>query len=202
MATPASHLDVAQALEIIEEARARHHAAVEATLERYREQIAAVADAIVSCFAAGGRLYLCGNGGSAADAQHIAAEFVGRYQVERRGLPAIALTVDTSILTCVSNDYSYEDVFARQVQALMKPGDLLIAISTSGKSPNVLKAARLAQEIGGRVIALAGGAGGPLAELADEAFVIPSDETARIQECHLLIGHLICRLVDASGWGQ
>ncbi|MEQ8768801.1 MAG: D-sedoheptulose 7-phosphate isomerase [Planctomycetota bacterium] len=202
MATPASNLDTAKAHEIIETARARHIAAVEATLETYRDRITAAADAIVQSLAGGGTLFLCGNGGSAADAQHIAAEFVGRYQVERQGLSAVALTVDTSILTCISNDYSFEQVFARQVRALMKPGDVLLAISTSGKSPNVLEAAKAAREIGGHVIALTGGQGGPLAELGELSFVIPSDETARIQECHILIGHLICQLVDASGLGQ
>ena len=142
--------------------------------------------------AAGRKLLLCGNGGSAADAQHIAAELVGRFVRERAPLPAIALTVDTSILTAVGNDYGFEHVFSRQVAALGAAGDLLVAISTSGKSPNVLAAAREARARGVKIIGMTGQDGGPLAELCDVSLRNPSRNTARIQECHITIGHLLC----------
>ena len=144
------------------------------------------------------KILLCGNGGSAADAQHIAAELVGRYEVQRRAWPAIALTTDTSALTALSNDYGYEDVFARQVEALATAGDLLLALSTSGTSANVIKAAQTARRLGCKTIALTGGAGDPLASLCDLAVVVPSERTSRIQEAHITIGHLWCELIDAE----
>lgn len=140
---------------------------------------------------------LCGNGGSAADAQHIAAELVGRYEQPRRAFPAVALTTDTSALTALSNDFGYEDVFARQVQALATAGDLLIAISTSGKSPNVLRAAERARAVGCKIIGLTGVTGEPLASHCDLAIVVPSDRTSRVQEAHITIAHLWCEMVDA-----
>ena len=140
---------------------------------------------------------LCGNGGSAADAQHIAAELVGQYERPRRGWPAIALTTDTSALTALSNDYGYEQVFARQVQALAVEGDVLIAISTSGNSANVLAAVRQAKEVGCVTIAMSGVDGGKLAKVCDTAVVIPSNRTSRVQEAHITIGHLWCEIVDA-----
>ena len=144
----------------------------------------------------GKKVLLCGNGGSAADAQHIAAELVGRYESHRRALPAIALTTDTSILTAVSNDYLFADVFARQVEALANTGDLLIAISTSGKSENVLRAVAAAKAKGCRTLALAGAGGEPLASTCDLAVVVASDRTARVQEAHITIGHLWCEVID------
>lgn len=146
----------------------------------------------------GHKVLLCGNGGSAADAQHIAAELVGRYENERRAFPAIALTTDTSALTALSNDYGYDEVFARQVRALSVPEDLLIAISTSGRSPSVIKAVEEARRLGCRTLALTGGAGEPLASLCDFALIVPSDRTARVQEAHILIGHLWCEVVDRA----
>ncbi|HWN11848.1 MAG TPA: D-sedoheptulose 7-phosphate isomerase [Pyrinomonadaceae bacterium] len=151
---------------------------------------------ICDTLAAGNKVLLCGNGGSAADAQHIAAELVGRYEQPRRAFPAIALTTDTSALTALSNDYGYEDVFARQVQALAVAGDVLIAISTSGKSPNVLKAAERAREMDCKTIALTGVSGEPLASHCDLAIVVPAGRTSRVQEAHITIGHLWCEMVD------
>ncbi|HLA10364.1 MAG TPA: D-sedoheptulose 7-phosphate isomerase [Pyrinomonadaceae bacterium] len=142
------------------------------------------------------KVLLCGNGGSAADAQHIAAELVGRYESHRRALPAIALTTDTSALTALSNDYGYAEVFARQVEALASAGDLLVAISTSGKSENVLRAVAAARTIGCRTLALAGGDGDPLASTCEHAVVVPSHRTARVQEAHITIGHLWCEVID------
>jgi len=142
------------------------------------------------------KILLCGNGGSAADAQHIAAELVGCYEKQRRSWPAIALTTDTSALTALSNDYGYEEVFARQVAGLGQAGDVLIAISTSGKSPSVLKAAQTARELGLKTIALTGAGAEPLASLCDLAVLVPSGRTSRVQEAHITIGHLWCEMVD------
>jgi D-sedoheptulose 7-phosphate isomerase len=144
----------------------------------------------------GGKILIAGNGGSAGDAQHIAAELVGRFQRERPGLPAIALTTDTSILTAVANDYSFEQVFTRQLEALGREGDLFIAISTSGNSKNVVAAAKRGKELGLKVITLTGKGGGELGKLGDINIVVPSSSTPRIQEMHILIGHLIAGIVD------
>jgi len=151
---------------------------------------------IAKAFASGNKLMLCGNGGSAADSQHIAAEMTGRFIKDRRPLPAIALTTDTSALTCIANDYSFEDVFARQVGALGRLGDVLIAISTSGNSGNVIKAMHVAKDLGVKVIALSGRDGGQMKSLADLSIIVPSQTTARIQEAHIFIGHIICGLVE------
>ncbi|HEU4942775.1 MAG TPA: SIS domain-containing protein, partial [Gaiellaceae bacterium] len=157
---------------------------------------AAAARAIASCFRRGGKVLIFGNGGSAADAQHLAAELVGRFSTERRALPAIALTTDTSTLTAVANDLGFEQVFARQIEALGRRGDVAFAISTSGGSPNVLAAVETARERGIRVVALTGGDGGALAAAADVAIVVPSTSTPRIQECHLALEHAICEAVE------
>jgi len=144
----------------------------------------------------GGTLFFCGNGGSAADAQHLAAEYVVRYQRARRACAAVALTTDTSILTAVGNDMGFEHVFARQVQALARRGDLLVIHSTSGRSPNVLEVARAAREKGVAVLAFTAGDGGPLRALSDHAVVVPVSRTDRAQELHLCIEHAICELVE------
>lgn len=144
----------------------------------------------------GGLLIFCGNGGSAADAQHMATEYVVRYMRDRRALPAIAITTDTSLLTAAGNDLGFDAIFARQVEALAKPGDLLVIHSTSGNSPNVLRAAEAAREKGARVLALVARDGGALRDLADHAVVVPTDRTDRAQEVHLCIQHLICELVE------
>jgi D-sedoheptulose 7-phosphate isomerase len=150
-----------------------------------------------ACFARGNKLLACGNGGSASDAEHLVAELVGRYRDERRALPAITLVSASATITAVANDYGYEAVFARQVEAFARPGDLLFAISTSGKSPNVVNAARAARGHGCAVAVLTGAAGGPLAALADFLIAAPSTTTARIQEVHSLCIHVICESLDA-----
>lgn len=151
----------------------------------------------------GGKLMFCGNGGSAADSQHLAAEFTGRFISDRKPLAALALSTDSSVLTCISNDYSFNDVFLRQVQALGRKGDCLIGISTSGNSENVVRAFVAAKELGIKTIGLLGRDGGKLASLADVSIIVPSDVTARIQEAHILIGHTICGGVEqALGLGS
>ena len=147
---------------------------------------------------AGGTLFFCGNGGSAADAQHLATEYVVRYMRNRQAYPAVALTTDSSLLTAASNDFGFEHVFARQVQALAKPGDLLIIHSTSGASPNVLRAAEAARERGVPVLAFSARDGGPLRELADHSVIVPTDRTDRAQELHLCIEHIICDIVERT----
>lgn len=153
---------------------------------------------IQECVSSGGKILLCGNGGSAADAQHIAAEFVGRYERERAALSAVALTTDTSILTALANDYGFERIFARQVEAVAKKGDCLIAISTSGNSPNVIAAVMAARKIGCTVIGLTGMRGKKLASLCDACVMVPSEKTSRIQEAHITIGHIWSEKVDAG----
>ena len=158
--------------------------------------IAELAERYEGVLRGGGTLFFAGNGGSAADAQHIATEYVVRYQVSRPGLRAIALTTDTSLLTACANDMGFDEVFARQVEALARPGDLLILHSTSGESPNVIRAAQSAKAHGIPVVAFLGKSGGELKALADVALVVPSDETARIQELHLAVEHIICDIVE------
>ena len=150
----------------------------------------------VATLKAGGKILLCGNGGSAADAQHIAAELTGRYKTERGALAGIALTTDTSALTAIGNDYGYEFVFSRQLEALGREGDLFIAISTSGNSGNVVKALELARKIGIKTIGLSGRTGGAMNELCELNLVVPSNDTPRIQEMHIMIGHIICQAID------
>jgi D-sedoheptulose 7-phosphate isomerase len=155
-----------------------------------------IAEKVASAFTSDRKLLICGNGGSAADAQHIAAEFVNRFMLERPPLPAIALTTDTSIITSIGNDYSFEDIFSKQIKAIGMEGDVLLAISTSGNSPNVISAAKTARGQGIYTVAFTGGDGGRLGSLVDMALVVRSNSTARIQETHIFAGHLICQLVD------
>lgn len=165
------------------------------------EQMEVISDIAERCRAAltaGQKILFCGNGGSAADAQHLAAELIGRFQKERRSLAAVALTTDTSILTAVANDYGYEEVFARQVEGLGRSGDVLIGISTSGNSKNVVKAVEKARDIGMHTIAFTGEGGGKLSSLCDITLAVPSKVTARIQEMHILVGHIICELVEEN----
>jgi len=169
----------------------------EQLLKGHLNPIESCARLISDTFNAGKKVLLCGNGGSAADAQHIAAEFVGRYEKERRALPAIALTTDTSALTALANDYSFERVFARQVEALASEGDCLIAISTSGNSPNVISAVMAARKVGCRIIGMTGQDGKKLASLCDAAVMVPSVRTARIQEAHITIAHYWCEKLDS-----
>ena len=156
----------------------------------------AIAAAIIAALRAGNKLLIIGNGGSAGDAQHIAAEIVGRYKLERPGYAAIALTTDTSALTAIGNDYGFERVFARQIEALAQPGDVLIAISTSGNSPSILAAVMTARDFGCQTIGLTGVNGKKLAGVCDAAILVPATRTSRIQEAHNCIGHLWCELVD------
>jgi len=162
------------------------------------ETIAVAAEMIVKAFKQGGRVYLCGNGGSAADAQHIAGELVGRFERRRKGLAAVALTTDTSIITSVSNDYGYENVFARQVEVLVGGGDILWALSTSGSSKNVIAAAELAKKKGACVLAFTGTANSKLEQIADICFCANDKSTARSQEIHQVAYHIICGLVEQS----
>ncbi|MBO9324028.1 MAG: D-sedoheptulose 7-phosphate isomerase [Roseiflexus sp.] len=168
------------------------------TIEMQASIIVAIAERIVETFRRGGKLLLCGNGGSAADAQHIAAEFVSRFRRERRGLPAIALTTDTSILTAISNDYGYERVFARQVEALGRPGDMVIGISTSGISASVIAAMRAARNGGMATVGFTGASGGTLVDHVDLCLCVPSHNTARIQEVHITVAHVVCEIVERT----
>lgn len=158
--------------------------------------LVAVIRAMVQALEAGNKILLFGNGGSAADAQHIAAELVNRFSMDRPPLPALSLVTDASVLTSISNDYSFSEVFAKQIKALGKAGDIGVGISTSGNSPNVVRAFEVAREIGLTTVALTGSNGGKMAELADYALMVPSDKTPRIQEVHITIGHVICEMVE------
>ncbi|MEZ5796721.1 MAG: D-sedoheptulose 7-phosphate isomerase [Paracoccaceae bacterium] len=166
-----------------------------------RAGLAAVAELYVARLKAGNTLLFCGNGGSAADAQHIAGEFVSRFHFDRPGLAAIALSTDTSILTAIGNDYGYDRLLARQVEALGRKGDVLTCLSTSGNSPNVLKAIEAARQRGITVVGMTGGNGGEMAGLCDHVLIAPSSVTPRIQECHLASYHLLCALVEARMFG-
>jgi D-sedoheptulose 7-phosphate isomerase len=166
--------------------------------DSHAELVARAADIIIVSIKAGGKVLIFGNGGSAADAQHIAAELVNRLNYDRPPIAAIALTTDTSILTSVGNDSSFDQLFERQLRALGRPGDVALAISTTGNSPNVLRAAAAAREIGIKTIALAGRDGGQLAAAVDVALVVNSRSTQRVQETHITIGHILCELVEAA----
>lgn len=164
---------------------------------REMDHVLAQAEDMAERLKRGGRILVCGNGGSAADAQHLAAELSGRYLKERRALAGLALTTDTSALTAIGNDYGFDQIFSRQVEALARPGDLLIGISTSGNSPNVIRAVASAKDLGVRTLGLLGRDGGQLAALVDDALVVPSPVTARIQEIHQMVYHFWCEALDA-----
>lgn len=183
--------------ETVEQAFDGLRALLHESQECLSETIVQTADAIYRCFKRGGKVLVCGNGGSAADAQHFTAELVGRFQAEERpALPALALTTDTSVLTAWSNDYGYRDVFARQVQAFGQPGDLLLAISTSGRSPNVVRALKAARERKMTCVGLLGGSGGEARRWADINLIVPSGNSQRVQEIQMLVLHLLCELVE------
>ena len=186
---------------IAAEALRDHLGLIKILLEGHLEEIERTGEIIRCALEAGRKLLLCGNGGSAADAQHIAAELVGRYEKRRRAWPAIALTTDTSALTALGNDFGYSEIFARQVEALARPGDVLVAISTSGDSPNVLRAVEAARAAGCRTIGLTR-EGGRLASLCDTAIGVPSSRTARIQEAHIIIGHVWCDMIEQTLAGR
>ena len=167
-----------------------------AFLEMYKDRIVEVGLIMAQALLDGNKILFFGNGGSAADSQHLAAEIVGRYKKERKGLPSIALTTDTSILTAVGNDYGFDVIFERQIEALCTPGDVAIGISTSGNSPNVIKGLMKAQDLGATTIAFSGKQGGKVVDIAHYSFVVPSYDTARIQECHITLGHTLCEIID------
>lgn len=171
-------------------------------VREHAERIEQVVKLIATAFREGRKVLLFGNGGSATDAAHIAAEFVGRYHRDRVPLPAIALATDIAAITCIANDYGYEELFARQIRAHGQKGDVAIAISTSGNSPNVLKGVEAARVIGLKTIAWTGDSGGKLAGMVDHPFVVPSKVTARIQESHLTLGHVLCELIEGQLLGK
>ena len=177
------------------------HRAVVGSIDGLLPTLREVTAGLCAAFAAGGRLYTFGNGGSAADAQHLAAELMGRYRRARRPLPAVALTVDPSVVTCIANDYAYEDVFARQVEALAGPADVVVGFSTGGASENVVRGLAAARAAGAITVLFAGRDGGPAAQHADHALIVPSATTARIQEMHLLLLHVLSEGVDSWAAG-
>jgi D-sedoheptulose 7-phosphate isomerase len=181
--------------EIFQESIVEHLRVVEA-LRSEQPVLERIASKMSRAILNGGKVLWCGNGGSAADSQHLAAELVGRFLLERRGLPSIALTTNTSILTALGNDYGYEHVFRRQVEALCLPGDVVVGLSTSGNSKNVCAALEAANKIGAQTVAFVGQQGGALAEIAQETLRIPSTETPRIQEGHILCGHILCDFIE------
>ncbi len=164
----------------------------------HTEDVLRAAKMIADCFQQGGKLLLCGNGGSAADAQHIAGEFINRFLTERKALPAMALSTDGSVLTCIANDTGFEQIFARQIEAFSTAGDVLLAISTSGNSQNIVRAVEVARAARVKTIGLLGGDGGRVATLCDLALVVPSRDTQRIQETHNLLGHILCETVERT----
>jgi D-sedoheptulose 7-phosphate isomerase len=178
------------------------HVAVGRAVQALLPAVRAVAEALCAAFAAGGRLYTFGNGGSAADAQHFTGELIGHYQRDRRPLPAVTLSTDPTVLTCIANDYSFEDIFARQVEALARPGDVVAAFSTSGRSPNVVAGLKAAQGAGAVTVLFGGGDGGPAKQFADHLLLSPSSRTPRIQEAHTLMLHMISEHVDVWAAGE
>ncbi len=181
---------------------AEHQQAVKALSDATEAAIMHAAERLSQCFHDGGKAIFLGNGGSAAEAQHLAAEFLGRLQQERSPLPALALHANGSTLTAIANDYGYEQVFARQLSALARPGDVVIGISTSGNSPNIIAALRCARSLICATIAMTGQNGGNLSEFADVLIPVPSHSTLRIQECHILLGHILCDLVEKKIYGS
>ena len=187
-----------QAAELLAGQRLENHFKVVQDVRKIMPEVASAGLRVRTALEKGRKILICGNGGSAADSQHMAAEFVGRFVKERQSLPALALTVDTSLLTAVGNDYGFDCVFSRQVEGLGQEGDVLIAISTSGNSANVVKAVKTAKEKGIYVIALTGENGGILAKESDLCLAVPSQVTARIQEMHIMIIHMICEIAEAD----
>jgi D-sedoheptulose 7-phosphate isomerase len=170
--------------------------------DKMSEDIAALAALVLSTVEAGGKIMFCGNGGSAADAQHLATEYVVRFARERRAVAALALTTDTSLLTAGANDYGFDTIFSRQIEALGRPGDLLVLHSTSGESENLIAAVEAAKVLGIRTVALLAKGGGRLKSVVDQALVVPTQSTARAQELHLAIGHIVCEIVDKAVAGD
>jgi D-sedoheptulose 7-phosphate isomerase len=202
MATPQTSSPTQRSDDPVGRSLNEHHDVFAEVIRSLAGPIRECGEVILASIREGKKILVCGNGGSAADAQHIAAEFIGRYETERIALPAIALTTDTSALTAIANDYGFERVFARQVEALANEGDCLIAISTSGTSPNVIRAVMEARKSGCRIVGMTGAKGKKLAALSDACILVPSERTARIQEVHICAAHIWCEMVDhdlASG---
>jgi D-sedoheptulose 7-phosphate isomerase len=176
----------------------RDHQKAVSGLDSISEPVDAAASAIANCLASGKKILFCGNGGSAADAQHLAAEFVGRFQKERRALPALALHTDTSALTSIANDFGFDTVYERQIEAHGREGDILVALSTSGNSPSIVRGVERGREFGLKIIGMTGASGGILKDVSHIWIGVPSDVTARIQECHILIGHFLCEAGEES----
>ncbi|GGG89886.1 SIS domain-containing protein [Silvibacterium dinghuense] len=188
---------IAKQSTLFTQAIADHQKVIEA-LASQQQVLERIADAMTQAILSGKKVLWCGNGGSAADSQHLAAEFVGRFRRERRGLPSMALTTDTSVLTSVANDYGFEEIFRRQVQAHCMPGDVVVGITTSGNSRNVCAALREARVMGAFTVGFTGTGGGTLGTIADVMLCVPSDDTARIQEAHILCGHVLCDWVEVA----
>jgi len=188
----------------IEDQLKQSHAIISAILEdqSLKQALSKAIDACIGSLKSGGKILLAGNGGSAADAQHIAGELVSRFAFDRPGLAAVALTTDTSILTAVGNDYGYELLFSRQIQALGRKGDVFVAYSTSGKSPNILKALQAAKEVGLITIGLTGNRNGPMNAMCDHVLSMPSADTPKIQEGHLIMGHILCGAIELALFGK
>jgi len=188
----------------IEDQLKQSHAVISAILEdqSLKQALSKAIDACIGSLKSGGKILLAGNGGSAADAQHIAGELVSRFAFDRPGLAAVALTTDTSILTAVGNDYGYEMLFSRQIQALGREGDVFVAYSTSGKSPNILKALQTAKELGLITIGLTGNRNGPMNAMCDHVLCMPSADTPKIQEGHLIMGHILCGAIELALFGK
>jgi D-sedoheptulose 7-phosphate isomerase len=186
---------------IIEFEFSEHLKTSQATMKSIGDSLEAATNICINSLKNGGKILILGNGGSASDAQHIAAELVCRYKAERKGLPAVALTTDTSVLTAIGNDFGYEHVFDRQIEALANEGDVVIGISTGGTSANVISALVLAKKTGCKTIGFSGRGGGEMNTLCDVNLVVPAEDTPRIQEMHILIGHTICQLID-NAFGQ
>lgn len=174
----------------------------EACIKNTLPEIEKSINTILDCYRNGGKIAIFGNGGSAADAQHIACEFVSKFRMERHSLPAIAFNANTSIITAVANDYSFERIFEKQVEGLVNKGDVVIGITTSGNSPNVIRGIEKANAIGAKTVALTGGSGGKIANVAEITIKVPSDDTPRIQESHITIGHIICEIVERELFGE
>ncbi len=185
-------------IDYIEDEMREHNDVIEHTMVTLVPALALAGNIIIKSLSSGGKLLIFGNGGSAADAQHMAAEFTGRYLKNRKALPAIALTTDSSALTAIANDFGYDEVFSRQVEALANPGDVILGITTSGKSSNVLKAFETAHKLDCQIIALTGRDAGPSCNYADALINIPHDHTPRIQEMHLLMIHILCGIAEQS----
>lgn len=180
---------------------AQHIAIAQQVIDAQAPAMARMAELLIACYRRGNKAVFCGNGGSAADAQHLAAELVGRYLIDRPPLPALALHTDTSALTAIANDYNYAEVFARQAEAHLQPGDVLVALSTSGNSPNVCRAAEVARARGCAVLGLLGRDGGALLPLCDAAVVVPAQPAFVIQEICMVVGHWLCDMVERALWG-